>query len=316
MSISGRQHYQQTILILPKLLARKLLRLNAVLLVLAFSVCSAPQQPMTATTLRIAAASDLRYVLDTIARQFSALHPQVQLDIVYGSSGKLSAQIAAGAPFSVFFSADEAYITPLLQSGVAKAPATLIGLGQLVLWSKKHDVRKMALTDLKLNQLQHIAIAEPSHAPYGARSRELLQNLGIWQHLQPKMVRAENVAKAAQLADSGAVDAAIFALAIALSDDYAAGYCQLLDDKLHQPLRQVMVLTREGSTRQDALDFATFMQSASVRQLLGDFGFTHEGFKQTKVVDPGVIAPRLMQQNVNSAVFNRCQKLDPANVRS
>jgi|GEM_PF-90320 len=333
-------------LLLPKLL------LISVLLLLVFGVKSAElnttdQQAITTMPLRIAAASDLRYVLDKIATQFTQQYPQSKIDIVYGSSGKLSAQIAAGAPFSVFFSADEAYVTPLLQSGVAKIPVQLLGLGQLVLWSKQHDVRHLVLADLKQSdlrtatfqtnelrtatlqtnelrtatfqahdlrtatfqtnelrtatfqtQFKRIAMAEPSHAPYGARSRELLQQLGIWQLLQPNIVTTENVAKAAQLAHSGAVDAGIFALAIALSDEYAVGYCQLLDHKLHQPLRQVMVLTSQGEARQDAQDFAAFMQSASVRQLLRSYGFLDSGFEE----------PDFDDEHSQPSALERCQK--------
>ncbi|WP_164852446.1 molybdate ABC transporter substrate-binding protein [Rheinheimera riviphila] len=294
----------------PKLLLASLLLLPAFGLVSA-ETPNTKNQAFTTTPLRIAAASDLRYVLDQIATQFTQQYPQLQLDIVYGSSGKLSTQIAAGAPFAVFFSADEAYVTPLLQRGVAQAPVQLIGLGQLVLWSKQHDARKIALADLKQSdiklkhfqqQFKRIAIAEPSHAPYGDRSRELLQRLGLWQQLQPNMVTAENVAKAAQLAHSGAVDAGIFALAIALSDDYAAGYCQRLDHTLHQPLRQVMVLTSQGATRPDAQDFAAFMRSAGARQLLRSYGF----------IDPDFKAPAVTDDPEQPQPSTQCQQLEPA----
>lgn len=299
---------------LPKLLLASLLCLPSFNLYSA-ELTTTDKLPNKTSPLRIAAASDLRYVLDQIATQFIQQYPQQysqpMLDIVYGSSGKLSAQIAAGAPFSVFLSADEAYVTPLLQSGAAKNPVQLLGLGQLVLWSKQHDVRHLALADLKHSnlktaifqqQFKRIAIAEPSHAPYGARSRELLKQLGLWQQLQPNIVSADNAAQAAQLAHSGAVDAGIFALAIALSADYATGYCQRLDHTLHQPLRQVMVLTSQGSTRQDAQDFAAFMQSASAKQLLRSYGFIDPDFKTRAVIDG---AERQLPST-------RCQQLEPA----
>jgi molybdate transport system substrate-binding protein len=311
---------QWSYLSLPKLLLVSLLLLPAFGLY-SVETTNTEKQAITTKPLRIAAASDLRYVLDQLAARFKQQYPQLQLEIVYGSSGKLSAQIAAGAPFSVFFSADEAYVTPLLQSGVAKKPVQLLGLGQLVLWSKQHDVRHLALADLKQadsrtahfqhpdfqhpnfqQQFKRIAIAEPSHAPYGARSRELLQRLGLWQQLQPNFVTTENVAKAAQLAHSGAVDAGIFALAIALSDDYAAGYCQRLDHTLHQPLRQVMVLTSQGATRQDAQDFAAFVQSASAKQLLRSYGF----------IDPDFKAPAVVNGPEQRQPSTRCQQLEPA----
>src|SRR5690554_1194135 len=56
----------------------------------------------------IAAASDLRFAMDSVISVFAENHPG-KVGITYGSSGKLTEQIINGAPFDIFFSADIAY---------------------------------------------------------------------------------------------------------------------------------------------------------------------------------------------------------------
>ena len=67
-------------------------------LVLVTAPRSALAQP---TKLTVAAASDLRFALDDLLQAFRATRPGVDVDVVYGSSGKLSTQIRNGDRKSV-----------------------------------------------------------------------------------------------------------------------------------------------------------------------------------------------------------------------
>src|SRR6266571_239258 len=102
--------------------------LLALLLGLAGGVCRGGE-------LTIAAAADLQDALQQVAASFRAAHPGERVELVFGSSGKLQAQIRNGAPFDLFFSADVAYADALHAQGLAAAPPRLYALGRLVLWS-------------------------------------------------------------------------------------------------------------------------------------------------------------------------------------
>jgi molybdate transport system substrate-binding protein len=61
---------------------------------------------------------------------------------VSGSTGKLFAQIGAGAPFDVFFSADERTPTQLVADGLAVAASLRVyARGVLVLWAAASDAK-------------------------------------------------------------------------------------------------------------------------------------------------------------------------------
>src|SRR5436305_281555 len=66
-------------------------------------------------------------------------------------------------------------------------------------------------------RLRRVRRAAPAGAPYGRAAIAALKSAGIYDRVQPKLVFGENVAQALQFAQSGAADAAIVALSLALA---------------------------------------------------------------------------------------------------
>jgi molybdate transport system substrate-binding protein len=230
--------------------------------------------------LTIAAASDLRFALEDILRDFKAQYAKdltgVSVQVIYGSSGKISNQIRQGAPFDVFFSADQRFTAELFQDHFTTDAGTVYARGRLVLWSPKHDMRAVALTALTREKYRKIAIAQPSHAPYGERARQSLTSAGVWSQLESKLVYGENIAQTAQLAQSGAADAAIIALSLVknphLNAESSRQY-QLIDASTHQPLLQSYVLTKTGASKKPAKQLVRFVGSNKAREILALYGF-------------------------------------------
>lgn len=220
----------------------------------------------------VAAASDLRYALDEILELYLTAHPQDQVQIIYGSSGKMTTQIIHGAPFDVFFSADIAFPERLRARGHTATEPTVYALGRIVVWSRRHG--PLTLADLAEPRIRRVAIAQPTHAPYGARAQEALEAAGLWERVETKLVYGENIAHAAQMAASGAADAAIIALSLARFPDLAQAGYTLIDDSLHQPLTQGFVITRRGAEKATAHRFADFMGGEQARAIMARYGFT------------------------------------------
>jgi len=95
-----------------------------------------------AQKVKIAAAADLRYAMDEIAKAYKAVTPDADIEVIYGSSGNAFTQISNGAPFDVYFSADIMYPRKLKEAGLTVTEPKLYAIGRIVLWSATIDVSK------------------------------------------------------------------------------------------------------------------------------------------------------------------------------
>lgn len=229
----------------------------------------------------VAAASDLKFALDEVAAAFQQQTGQA-LRISYGSSGNFLRQILQDAPFEFFLSADEAFVFQLADQGRTVDRGALYATGRIVLFAPKTSALQpdAQLADLRAalsdGRISRFAIANPDHAPYGRAAREALQATGLWDTLQSRLVLGENVSQAAQFTLSGSAQGGIFAYSLALAPAFAnAGRYVLVPEKLHQPLRQRMVLTRKAGPAAQA--FYAYLQQPAARAIFKRYGFVLPG---------------------------------------
>ncbi|MDR8525726.1 molybdate ABC transporter substrate-binding protein [Shewanella fidelis] len=225
----------------------------------------------------IAAASSIKFALDDIAKQFTQETGR-KVRISYGSSGNFVAQIRNGAPFELFLSADERYTQQLSQANETPDDGVIYAVGQLAIAAPKSSPLPL---DGELNgvkqllasgQLKRFAIANPEHAPYGERAKEVLQKVGLWQDIQANLVFGENVSQAAQFAVSGATQGGLVALSLAVAKPFKArANYVLIPQEYYTPLDQRMVLTlKAGET---AKLFYSYLQSDAAQTVFADYGF-------------------------------------------
>jgi molybdate transport system substrate-binding protein len=223
----------------------------------------------------IAAASDLKFALDSIVTVFSRVHKDSRIDVTYGSSGKLYEQISHGAPFDLFFSADISYPLGLEKNGLTLLKVETYGVGRLVIWSKKIDPRLAGIRTLLNPAIEKLAIANPRHAPYGQRAEESLKHYKIYEDVKSKLVFGENVSQTAQFVATGSADAAVIAFSLALSPAMKkmGGYYYVIPSESHEPLRQGFVLLKQAKDNDLANAFKNFVVSAKAEKILAYFGF-------------------------------------------
>lgn len=232
---------------------------------------------------RVAAASDLQFALEAVAQRFQE-RTDHQVRLTFGSSGNLHRQIAQGAPFDLFLSADEAYVRELYRQGHAQDEGVRYARGRLVwlqpagrddLPGEESPLAKVesAIEAYRVSQTRsRIALANPEHAPYGVAARQVLERMRLWQMAQPLLVMGENVTQAAQFALSGDAEGGLVAYSLALAPPIAErSQYQLIPQGWHPPLYQRMALL-EGAG-EDASAFYEFLQQQEAREILADFGF-------------------------------------------
>src|SRR5437867_1205405 len=92
-------------------------------------------QGARARLVRVAAAADLKFALDEISEAFHRRHPDIRLQVSYGSSGNFFAQLSNRAPFDIFFSADVDYPRKLIEQRLAAQDTVFsYAVGRLVIW--------------------------------------------------------------------------------------------------------------------------------------------------------------------------------------
>lgn len=228
--------------------------------------------------LTVAAAADLKFALDAFNAHFQKEHRDYTVRVTYGASGNLFAQADNGAPFDLFLSADANYPRQLLLRKKADSSSFfLYGIGHLVLWAPKSSKIsiKNGFTALLGPKVGKIAIANPQHAPYGRAAQAALKKAGIYEKLKGKLVRGENVAQAAQFVQSGAADAGIIALSLALSHPMKAqGQFWTVPTQWYPRLEQGGVILKKAPNVAGARLFRRELTGKKGRAILQKFGFS------------------------------------------
>jgi molybdate transport system substrate-binding protein len=228
-----------------------------------------------AGTAMAAVAAGMKFAMEEIAGAFRKANPKDTLEIVYGATGKLQTQIQQGAPFDLFFSADNTTPLDLAKAGFAGSEMKIYALGHLVIWSKTVDASKLTLGDLADPKFLRIAIGNPKVAPYGKRAEEALRAAKVWDKVSPRLVLGESITQTAHFVESGNAQVGLIALSLALSPELSkkGGYAPIADH-LHQPLEQGFIVTKRGAANDVAIRFANFMESKDVKAILLRYGYT------------------------------------------
>lgn len=234
------------------------------------------QAPATAPA-TVAAASDLKFAIEDVAARFEK-DTGHKLRLVFGSSGNFKTQILQGAPFHLFMSADEGFVYELADAGKTLDRGRAYAQGRIGIivptgspLQADGQLQDLAAA-LKDGRLRRFAIANPEHAPYGARAKEALQHAGLWEALQPKLVLGENISQTAQFATSGSTQGGIIAQSLALAPSVAKlGTFQLIPQAWHQPLQQRMVLTRDAPPAARA--FYDYIGTPAAQAVMARYGF-------------------------------------------
>ena len=225
--------------------------------------------PVHAQTLRIAVASNFAKPLERLLTEFKKTHPH-NTQISSASSGVLYQQIRHGAPFDMFLSAD--IRRPELiekQELVYENYRQPYAIGQIALWSATSG-NPISIDDLKQHD-DRIAIAAPHIAPYGQAAKQALLNIDLWSKFHRKLITGNNINQTYQQTLTGAVRYGFISYSQLL--DSNVGHGILIDNNLHTPLEQQMVVLKNARNIELATAFFNFLLSEKAQQLIAEQGY-------------------------------------------
>ena len=248
---------------------------------LALCVCAAVQLGAgqayaAAQALTVAVAANFAAPMQSIAEAF-AQQSGHKLQLAFGSTGKLYAQIKNGAPFQMLLAADSQTPARLEKEGLALAASRFTyATGRLVLWSSKPGYVDAQGAVLRAGAFKYLALADPKLSPYGAAALQTLQAMGLEDKLQSRWVVSQNIAQTYQFVATGNADLGFVALSQVMQNGrMAVGSVWWVPPHLHAPLRHDAVILLPGKDHAAAKALAAYLQGDTARAIMRSYGYQH-----------------------------------------
>ena len=246
-------------------------RLHVVGLAALGALAMMAARPALAADAQVAVAANFTEPAKRIAAAFKAAtgHNAV---LSFGSSGQFYAQIARGAPYEVFLSADAERPERAEKEGVG-APKTRFtyAVGRLALYSKTPGLVDEGGSVLKGEQFAKLAIADPAAAPYGAAAVQTMRKLGVYETVKPKIVMGTSITQAYQFVATGAAELGFVALSQVV--DEPGGSRWIVPAADHAPIEQQAILLLPGRDSAAAKAFMAFLKSPAAVAIIKRYGY-------------------------------------------
>lgn len=225
----------------------------------------------------LAVATNFTATMKEIVTKFEQSHDH-KVITSFGSSGKIYAQIKHGAPFQLFLSADQTKPALLEKEGLTLPGSRFTyAIGALALWSFKPDFVGADFTQLKNNNFNKLALANPKLAPYGVAALEVLDALKLKRLTEPKWVQGENIAQTYQFVATGNADLGFVALSQIMDKGHIqAGSSFIIPRQLYSPIRQDAVLLKRAKNSAGAKALHDYIKSAEAKTIIHVFGYQTE----------------------------------------
>ncbi len=237
-------------------------------ILLSLALLSATSLPAVAETVHVAVAANFTAVAEELAEKFEADSGH---DVVlsFGATGQLYAQITQAAPFEVFLAADTARPEKAIAEGFGVDGSLFVyAEGRLALYGPGRDLSDGEAA-LK-GDYQKLAIADPEAAPYGRAAVEVLDALGLYDAIEPRLVQGETISQTLQFVESGNADLGF----VAASQVLGKGDQWLVPGALHEPIAQGAVLLKQGEDNPAAMAFVEFLKTDTAVTVIEGAGYS------------------------------------------
>jgi molybdate transport system substrate-binding protein len=246
---------------------------SALLAALWFALPAAARDSKRPELLVFAAAS-LTNILGELSRGFEQ-RSGVPVKLSFASSSVLARQVEAGGKADVFISADQEWMDYLQQRDFIDSPSRrdLVG-NRLVLIARADS--KVALRIAPGFPLVaalgggRLSTGDPDTVPVGRYARSALVSLGLWDAMQDRLVRAENVRSAMMFVSRGEAPLGI----VYTTDALVESKVRIVDtfpEDTHAPITYPGAAITGASAQ--AIAFLNYLGSPQVSETWRRFGF-------------------------------------------
>ena len=238
----------------------------------AFLILSATAA--SAADLTVSAAASLTNAFRELGAAFESRNPDTRVQFNFAASGALLQQIVKGAPVDVFASADEETMDDAQKQGLVDATSRVDFVRNALVVIVPTDSKVVAggLADLRDERFSKIAIGQPASVPVGRYTRTVLEQAGLWNVVEPKMIGAQSVRQALDYVARGEVDAGfVYATdAAIMSDRVRVLYTVPTPVPILYPIAPLKASANDALARK----FVQFVASPPARAVLSRYGFS------------------------------------------
>lgn len=253
---------------------RILLGLASVLLLIGLGWWLARERDPTPPAPLVLAASSMQGALDEVAATWAAQgNPPPVLS--YAASSAIARQAITGARADLLITADQDWMDRAVAAGVVVGGSrTDLIANRIVLVSPRAS--KVVLDIVPGAPLMsalgegRLAMADPDAVPAGRYGKAALTRLGLWQSVEPRVARTENVRAALALVERGAAPLGIVYATDAEQSD-AVRVVATFDASLHPPIRYPVALLSAGE--RDGAGFRAFLVGPQAQAIFARHGF-------------------------------------------
>lgn len=250
-------------------------RLQLLGLALFSGVMAFAPSAVSAAETQVAVAANFTEPAKEIATAFKAATGHTAT-LSFGSSGQFYAQMAHGAPYEVFLSADADRPLAAERDGLGVTGSRFTyAVGRLVLYSKTPGLVDDAGAVLAGGRFNKLSIADPAAAPYGVAAVQTLQKLGVYPAVKPKIVMGSSITQAYQFVDTGAAELGFVAYSQVIN--VAGGSRWLVPVADHAPINQQAVLLYTGQNNAAAKAFLAFLKGPQAVAIIKKYGYEVPG---------------------------------------
>ena len=227
--------------------------------------------PALAADTQVAVAANFTEPAKEIAAAFKAQTGHTAI-LSFGSSGQFYTQMAHGAPYEVFLSADADRPKKAEQDGLGVTGSRFTyAIGRLVLYSKTPGLVDANGAVLSSGKFAKISIADPAAAPYGVAAVQTMKKLKVHDALAPKIVKGASITQAYQYVATGNAELGFVALSQVINEPGGSRWLVPATD--HAPIDQQAVLLYTGEKNPAAKAFLTFLKSPTAIAIIKRYGY-------------------------------------------
>ena len=223
--------------------------------------------------LLVFAATSLTDAMAEAADEFEA-SSGTRVEVSFGPSRGLAQQIARGATPDLYFAAGQPPMDILVEGGqVAEDGIVWLLSNKIVLIIGQDSPSIGDISTLADVGPERIVMPDPEIAPAGSYAKTALQNLGIWERMQPRIVFANDVRATLTYVQTGNADAGfLYQTDAATADDVAA--LDIVPVDSYPNVVYPAAVLQDADNREGAETLLEFLKSDAAKDIFRRHGFT------------------------------------------